>query len=75
MELSVYEKNFFKIPASNCYPLCLLHCYNQLAQIFRFSSDYYVKHLILKWLRSIETKMLLVTIVVPKLQNLILLVT
>ena len=40
-----------------------------------FMSDYSVKLLTLKCFRPIKTKNLLVTIVVPKLQNLILLVT
>ena len=58
-----------KILATNFSTLVHLHCYSQVASVFTFNSDNFVKLLLLKRLRSIETKNLLVTIVVPKLQS------
>ena len=64
-----WEKNAKKL-ATNFSPLFHLHCYLQVASIFTFISDYFVKLLILKCLRSIETRKRHVRIVVPKLQSL-----
>ena len=61
--------------ATNFSPLFHLHCYRQVAWLFTFIFDYFVKFLLLKCLRSIETRKLHVRIVVPKLQNLSLPVT
>ena len=75
MEVSVNGENNIKILATNFSPLLLLHCYRQVASIFTFISDYSDKLLSLKCLRSIETKKLLVAIVVHKVKSLILRVT
>ena len=75
MEISVDGKKFAKILATNFSPFFHLNCYPQVASFFTFISDYFVKLLLLKRLRSIETRKLHVRIVVPKLQNLILPVT
>ena len=75
MEFSVYGKKYAKKPATNFSSLFNLHCYHQVASIFTLISDYFVNLLLLKCLHSIETKKLLVRIVVPKLQSLILGVT
>ena len=75
MEASVNGKNNTKLSATISLALFPLHCYSQVASIFTFIADDCVKLLLLKCLRSIETKELLVTIVVPKLQSLILRVT
>ena len=75
METSEDGKKFAKILALNFSPLFHLHCYRQVASIFTFISDYFVKLLLLKCLRSIETKKLHVRSVVPKLQKLVLPVT
>ena len=72
MEISVDGEKIAKIFATNFSPLFHLHCYRQVASIFTFISDYFVKLLLLKCLRSIETRKLNLRIVVPKLQNLIL---
>ena len=66
-------KKYAKILASNFSPKFHLHCYHQVASIFTFISDYFVKLLLLKCLRPIET--LHVRTVVPKQQSLILRVT
>ena len=73
MELS--GKVYLKIHARNVSLLFHLYCYSQVASIFTFISNYSVKLSLLKCLRLIETKKLLVTVVVPKLQSSILLVT
>ena len=75
MEFPVSGEKYEKILATNFPPLFHLHCYRQVASIFTFFSDYFVKLLLLKCLRSIETRELYVRIVVPKLQSLILRVT
>ena len=75
MEVSVDGKKRLKILATNLSPLIHLHCYRQVASNFTFISDYFVKLLLLKCLRSIKTRKLHVKILVPKLQNLILPVT
>ena len=49
-----------------------MHCYRQVASIFTFISDYFIKLRFLKCLRAIKTRKLHVRIVVPKLQGLIL---
>ena len=61
--------------ATNFSPLFHLHCYRQVASIFTFISDYFVKLLLMKCLRSIETRKLQVRKGVSKLRNLILTVT
>ena len=73
MEISVDGKNEKKL-AKN-FSLFYFHCYRQVASIFTFILDYFVKLLLLKCLRSIERRELHVRIVVPKLQNLFLPVT
>ena len=75
MEKSADGKKFAKLPATNFSPLFHLHCYRQVASIFTSISDYFVKLLLLKCFRSIETRKLHVRIVVPKLQSLILRIT
>ena len=76
MEFSVNgEYNIKKKLATNFSPFFLFHCYCQVASIFTFITDFFVKLLIFKCLRSIETKKLHVRIVVPKLQGLISRVT
>ena len=75
MEISVDGKKIAKTLATNFPLLFNLHCYRQVASIFTFSSDYFVKLLLLKGLRSVETRNLKGRIVVPKLQSLILRVT
>ena len=75
MEISLDEKKIAKILARNFSPIFLLRCYRQVASIFTFISDHFVKLLLLKCLRSIKTRKLHVRIVVPKLQKLILPVT
>ena len=72
MEISVDGKKFAKILATNFSPFFHLHCYRQVASIFTFISDYFVKLLLLKCLSSTETRKLHVRIVVPNQQNLIL---
>ena len=56
-------------------PIFLFPCYSQVVLILKFIWDYSVKLLFLKCLRPIERKKVIVTILVPKLQNLFLLVT
>ena len=63
------------IIGANFSPLFQLLCYSQVASIFTFISDYFVKLLLLKCLFYIGTRKLHVRIVVPKLQSLILRVT
>ena len=75
MEFSVNGEYNVKILATIFSPLFHLRCYSQVTSIFTFDADDFVKFLLLKCIRSIETKKLLVTIVVPKLQSLILRVT
>ena len=75
MEFSVHGKKYAQILATNFSPFFDWHCYGQVASIFTLVSDYFVKLLILKGLRSIETRKLHVRTVVPKLQSLILRVT
>ena len=75
MEISVEGKKIAKKLTKNFLLLFHLHCYRQVASIFTFISDYFVKLLLLKCHRSIETRKLHVRIVVPKLQKLILPVT
>ena len=75
MEISVVGKKIAKILATNFSPVFCLHCYRQVASMFTFISDYFVKLLLLNCFHSIETRKLHVRIVVPKLQNLILPVT
>ena len=75
MEISVDGKKIATIFATIFSPLFLLRCYRQVASIFTFVPDYFVKLLLLKCLRSIETRKLHVRVVLPKLQNLILRVT
>ena len=75
MAFSVNGKRFSKILTAHCSPLFHLHCYRQVASIFTFISDYFVKLLLFNCLRSIETRKLHVWIVVPKLQSLTLRVT
>ena len=70
----MWEKNAKKL-VTNFSPIFHLHYYRQVASIFTFISDYFVKLLLLKCLRSIETRKLHVRFVVPKLQSLILPVT
>ena len=70
----IWEK-ICKILATNFSPLFHLRCYREVGLIFTFTSDYTVKLLKLKRLRSSEKKQLHVKIVVPKLQNLIFRVT
>ena len=72
MEISVDGKKIAEKVATNFLPLFLLHCYREVSSIFTFISDYFVKLLILKCLRAIETRKLHVRIVVPKLHNLVL---
>ena len=69
------RKKYAKILAAKFSPLFHLHCYRQLASILTFISDYFVKLLLLKCLRSIKTRKLHVRSVVPKLQSLKLRVT
>ena len=71
-EFSVYGKVYLKIPPLNFSPLFHLHCYRQVASIFTFTADFFVKLLILKRLRYSEKKKLHVNIVVPKIQETIL---
>ena len=73
--LRVWEKLFRKRLASKFSQLFFLHCYSQVASIFTFISDLSVNLIILKCLRSIESKKSLLTNVESKLQNLILLIT
>ena len=68
-------ETFAKTLATNFSLLFYLHYYRQVASILKFISDYFVILLLLKCLRSIETRKLHVRIVVPKLQSLILRVT
>ena len=75
MEFSVDGKKIAQTLATIFPPLFHLQSYRQIASIFTFSSEYFVKLLLLKCLRSIETRKLHVRIVVPKLQSLILHVT
>ena len=56
-------------------PLILLHCYSQVASIFRLISDYFVELSLPSCLSSIATKKLLLKPVVPQLRSWILLVT
>ena len=56
-------------------PLIRLHCFSQIDSIFTFLSDYSVIFPLLQNLRSVETKKLLVPIVLHKLQRLFLPVT
>ena len=50
------REKFAKIFAANFWPLFHLHCYRQFASIFTFISDYFVKLLLFKCFRSIETR-------------------
>ena len=75
MEFSVYGEKYAKILAKKFSPFFHLPCYLQFGSINTSFWDYFVKLLILKCLRPYETEKLLVTIVVPKLQSLILGVT
>ena len=70
----IWEK-IAKTPAINFLPLFHLHCYRQVTSIVTFILDYFVKMLLLKCLRSMETKKLHMRTVLPKLQSLILRVT
>ena len=67
----IWEK-YAKILATTFSPLFHLPSYRQVASIFTFISDYFVKLFLLKCLRSIKTRNLHVRTVVPKLQSLIL---
>ena len=69
MEFSVYGTKYVKILATNFSPLFHLRSYRQVASIFTFISDYFVKILLLKCFRCSEKKKLLVKLVVPKLQE------
>ena len=61
-------QNFIK---NTCYKFFnfFLHCYRQVASIFTFISDYSVKLLLLKRLRSSEEKNIHVKIAVPQPQE------
>ena len=71
----ILGKQYAKTLATNFSPSFHLHCYRQIASIFTFISDYFVKLLLFKCLGSTETKNLHVRIVVPERQSSILRVT
>ena len=78
--LSLYRifrtgKKYAKLLATNFSSLFHLHCYRQVSSIFTIVSDYFVNFLLLKCLRSIETRIIFVRIVLPNLQSLILRLT
>ena len=56
MEFSVYGNKYAKLLATNFSPFFHLHCYRQVASIFTSILDDSVKLLLLKCLRSMETK-------------------
>ena len=71
-EFSVYGKCYAKILAKKFSPLFHLHCHRQVASIFTFILDLSVKLSLFKNLCSVETKIILVTVPVLKLQQTVL---
>ena len=74
-DFSVYGKKYFEILAGNFLPVFRLHWCSGMSLIFTFTAEYFVTILFMKIDRSVETKKLIVTTMVPKLQSLILLLS
>ena len=75
MELLIYETNYWKVLGTFFRSMFRLQCYSQPSSTFTFLLVDSGKFLFLKCFHSINTKKILSTIVVRKLQSLILLVT